>query len=154
MVNQVLIFLAQELQEADSYSALNTSRSAISLISDNGIGNHPIIKRFCKGASNLKPQKPKYDFIWDPAPVISALASIYPYDPLPLEVITKKLILLLALGSGQRVQTLTAIKIPHISISKDRLIITVSELRAQVARNHSLRSLASSIVQNFALFLF
>jgi len=54
MVDQVLIFLAQELQEASSHSTLNTSGSAISLISDNGIDNHPMIKRFCKGASNFE----------------------------------------------------------------------------------------------------
>jgi len=127
IVDQVLTFLTQELQEAGSYSTLNTSRSAISLISDNGIGNHPMIKRFCKGASNLKPQKPKYDFIWDPAPVISTLATVYPYDSLPVEVITKKLVLLLALGSGQRAQTLAAIRIPYISISRDRLTISIPD---------------------------
>ncbi|KYN15066.1 hypothetical protein ALC57_12608 [Trachymyrmex cornetzi] len=58
-VDQVLTFLAHELQKAGSYSTLNTSRSAISLISDSNIGNHPMIKRFCKGASILKPQKPR-----------------------------------------------------------------------------------------------
>jgi len=86
-----------------------------------------MIRRFCKGASNLKPQKPKYDFIWDPAPVISTLTTVYPFNPLPLEVITKNLVLLLALDSEQRVQTLAAIRIPYISISRDRLTITIPD---------------------------
>jgi len=39
----------------------------------------------------------------------------------------KKLVLLLALGSGQRVQALTAIRIPYISFSRDRLTITIPD---------------------------
>lgn len=50
-----------------SYSTINTMRFA-SLISVNGISNHPLIRRFCKGANVLKPQKARYDFVWDPAP--------------------------------------------------------------------------------------
>lgn len=78
-VNRVLEFLTQETQHVGSYSTLNNIRSAISLISTTGIGNHPLVKRFCKGVSVLKPQRPHYDFVWDPAPVISKLASIFPY---------------------------------------------------------------------------
>lgn len=123
VADQFLIFLAQGLQFTGSYSTLNTMRSAISLISNNEIGNHPLIKRFCKGASVIKPPKPRYDFVWDPEPVISKLASIYPYDTFTLDTITKKLVLMLALGSRQRVQTLAAIKISHMSFSKDKLLI-------------------------------
>jgi len=123
----VLAFLAQELQNIGSYSTLNTMCSAIALISNNEIGTHHLIKRFCKGASVIKLQKSRYDFIWDPAPVIAKLATLYPYESLQLDVITKKLILLLALGSGQRAQTLAAIKISHIIFSSDKLFIKIPD---------------------------
>ncbi|XP_039303363.1 uncharacterized protein LOC113005388 [Solenopsis invicta] len=123
---QLLQFLAQELNQANSYSVINNTRSAISLISDNEIGNHKLIKRFCKGVGVLKPPRPQYDYVWNPAPVLEKLATLYPYDTLLLDVITKKLAFLLALGTGHRVQTLTSIKVSQISIS-DKLIIKVPD---------------------------
>ncbi|XP_018367894.1 PREDICTED: uncharacterized protein LOC108764250 [Trachymyrmex cornetzi] len=125
-VDQVLDFLSQELGNVSSYSSFNTTRSAISLISDKAIGSHPLIKRFGRGVSTVRPQHARYDFIWDPAPVIAKLAKIFPYESRPLEVISRKLVLL-ALGSGQRAQTLAAIKIPYIIRERDRLIIKIPD---------------------------
>lgn len=88
-VSQTLDFLAQELKFISSYSSLNTMRSAISLISANEIGQHPAIKRFCRGVPALKPPQPKYDLVWNPAPVIAKLALIYPYNLYPLIDIVK-----------------------------------------------------------------
>jgi len=51
---------------------------------------------------------------------------IYPYDSVPLKIITKKLVLLLALGTGHRVQTLCSIKLSQISL-KDKLIIRIPD---------------------------
>jgi len=125
-VTQVLEFLAQELPNISSYSSLNTMRSAISLISHNEIGNHSIIRRFYKGVASIKPPRPRYDFVWDPAPVIARLALIYPYDSVPLKIITKKLVFLLALGTGHRVQTLCSRKLSQISL-KEKLIIRIPD---------------------------
>jgi hypothetical protein len=121
-VSQMLDFLAQELPSISSFSTLNTMRSAVSLISNNEIGNHPMVRRFCKGVAVLKPPCPRYDYVWDPAPVLAVLASIYPYESLSLEVITRKLVLLLALGSGQRVQTLSSIRLSQISLNENLTI--------------------------------
>ncbi|KYN11747.1 hypothetical protein ALC57_16081, partial [Trachymyrmex cornetzi] len=54
----------------------------IFLISNKAIGNHPLIKRFGKGVSITKPQKPRYNFIWDPAPVVEKIVHIFPYESL------------------------------------------------------------------------
>ncbi|KYN12395.1 hypothetical protein ALC57_15443 [Trachymyrmex cornetzi] len=122
-VNKVLDFLSQEARNIGSYSSFNTTRSAISLISNNAIGNHPLVRRLSKGMSIIKPQRPRYEYIWDPAPVICKLATLFPYESLSLEVITRKLVLLLALGSGQRVQTLAAIKISQIFRENENKVI-------------------------------
>ncbi|XP_011883675.1 PREDICTED: uncharacterized protein LOC105570834 [Vollenhovia emeryi] len=123
---QFLNFLSQELKQTRSYSVSNTMRSAISLISDNEIGNHTLIRRFCKGVGVLKPPRPKYDYVWDPTPVLAKLASFYPHDTLPLKVLSKKLVLLLALGTGQRVQTLASFRISQI-LFNDKLIIRIPD---------------------------
>ena len=126
-VENVLDFLALELKSIKSYSTLNTTRSAISLISHNSIGENLLVRRFCKGVSTLKPPQLRYDHIWDPAPVIARLKILFPYDNLSLEKITKKLIVLLALGSGQRCQTLASIKISQISRNDGHLLIKVPD---------------------------
>jgi integrase len=119
---QFLEFLAQEWKKVNSYSSINNIRSAVSLVTENEIGSHPLVKRFCKGAGALKPPRPRYDFIWDPAPVIANLATLYPYDKLPLKTVSKKLVLLLALGTGQRVQTLASLRLSQVSLT-DKLVI-------------------------------
>ncbi|KYM96635.1 hypothetical protein ALC62_12682 [Cyphomyrmex costatus] len=126
-VDEFLEFLSQETGNTGSYSSFNTTRSAVSLITVNAIGNHPLVRRFGKGISIIKPQKPRYDFIWDPAPVISKLAKLYPHESLSLEIVTRKLVLLLALGSGQRTQTLTTIRISQILFDQDKLIIKIPD---------------------------
>ncbi|XP_070529823.1 uncharacterized protein [Cardiocondyla obscurior] len=125
-VSAFLEFLSDRLLEVSSYSTLNSYRSAISLISNNDIGSNPLVRRFFRGVASLKPQRPRYDFIWNPSPVIEHLATIYPYEDVPLEIISRKLITLLALTTAQRMQTLAAIRISNIRFS-DRLTIKIPD---------------------------
>lgn len=118
----VLEFLSISAASSRSYSSLNTVRSAVSLISMNEIGSHPLVRKFFKGIAALKPQRPRYDFIWDTAPVVTRLASLYPHDNLSLELLSRKLATLLALTTAQRLQTLAAIQISNISFA-DSLVI-------------------------------
>lgn len=126
-IENVLNFLALESESVNCYSTLNTTRSAISLITHDSIGNNLLVKRFCKGVSALKPARPRYDHIWDPAPVIAKLKNFYPHEDLSLEVLTRKLVVLLALGSGQRCQTLASLKISQTSFNNGQLLIRVPD---------------------------
>lgn len=125
-VSTFLDFLSAFLSKVGSYSTLNTYRSAISLISSNEIGSHPLVKRFFKGVAALRPQRPRYDFIWDPAPVIGRLASLYPHVDLSLEIISRKLITLLALTTAQRMQTFAAIQRSNVRFA-DALFIKIPD---------------------------
>jgi len=120
----LLDFLSPFLSEIGSYATLNTYRSAISLIALIEVSSHPLIRRFFKGVATLKPQRPRYDFIWDPSPVIEHLSSLYPHENLSLEIVSRKLVTLLALATAQRMQTLAAIQFSNIVIS-DSLIIKI-----------------------------
>jgi len=119
-----LEFLSSLLSEIGSYATLNTYRSAISLIALDEVGSHPLIRRFFKGVATLKPQRPRYDFIWDASPVIEHLSTLYPHENFSLEIISRKLVTLLALTTAQRMQTLAAIQLSNIVIS-DSLIIKI-----------------------------
>ncbi|KMQ86317.1 tyrosine recombinase [Lasius niger] len=112
------------LSDIGWYTTLNTYRSAISLLSSDEIGSHPLVKRFFRGVAALKPQRPRYDFIWDPPPVIAHLVSLYPHENLSLELISRKLVTLLALTTAQRMQTLAAIQISNVVIS-DSLVTKI-----------------------------
>lgn len=123
-VSSFLEFLSSALSDIGWYTTLNTYRSAISLLSSDEIGSHPLVKRFFRGVAALKPQRPRYDFIWDPPPVIAHLVSLYPHENLSLELISRKLVTLLALTTAQRMQTLAAIQISNVVIS-DSLVTKI-----------------------------
>lgn len=105
-ITQILLFLKDLFDKVKSYGTLNSYRSALSLIMNNELGNDPRIRRFFKGVASLKPQKPRYSYTWDPATVLDWLSKVYPNEEISLEKLSKKLVILLALITAQRVQTL------------------------------------------------
>lgn len=87
------------------------------------------MKRYFKCVAILKPLRPQYDFIWDPSPVIAYLVSLFPYEELALELLSLKLVSLLALTTAQRMQTLAAIKLSNISFSEILIIRVPARLK-------------------------
>ena len=55
-------------------------------------------------------------FYLGPSLVIQYLVSLYPYENLSFELISRKLATLLALTTAQRLQILAVIQLPQISI--------------------------------------
>lgn len=123
----VLKFLTTVSNKVNSHGTVNTYRSAVSLISIQDLGNNPIIKRFCRGSSILKPQKAKYNDIWDPEPVLEFLSKQSPNADLSLKLLSEKLTTLLALTTAQRIQTLTKIKLKNIKISDESIKIYIPD---------------------------
>jgi len=128
----VIRFLNHLFTKGSNYGTLNSARSALSLIlgrvNGDTVGELPAIKRFLKGAFRLRPTKPKYNFVWDTATVLDYLSSLGPLDTLTLKTLTLKLAGLLALATGQRLQTLAAIVIPNIRVSNEGIHIVISEM--------------------------
>lgn len=127
-VYDLLDFLANCFKKGSSYGSLNNHRSALSLISKNKVGQDERVKRFLKGAFKIKPSFPKYNTTWNPNVVLDYLANMYPNNSLSLEQLTKKLVVLLALSTGQRCQTLSLIKTTNIHISTERIIIPITDM--------------------------
>lgn len=78
------------------------------------IGEHELIKRFMKGVFKLRPSVPRYSSTWDPAIVLNFLEALPENNELSLKQISFKTLGLLALATGQRVQSLASIKIDNI----------------------------------------
>ena len=86
----------------------------ISLIIENDITDNADIKRFFKGIFRLKPTKPKYDKIWNTDKVLENLGKLHPLENLSFSDLTEKTVMLVALATAQRAQTLASIKIENI----------------------------------------
>jgi len=123
----VLQYLSQRFDNGASYGTLNTERSAISLISLEDFSNNPIMTRFFKGVFKLRPTKAKYDSIWDTEVVLKWVEDLEPLDTLDLKHLTYKLVILMALATAHRAQTLALININNISISQEGVQIRITE---------------------------
>lgn len=109
----VIEFLTTAFQKGASYGTLNSARSALAFVSSD-ISDNKHISRLLKGVARLRPPKPKYEQIWNVDPVFEELAKWYPLESLDLDQLTERLILLLALGTAQRVQTISSIKLSNL----------------------------------------
>ena len=119
LVNEVLGFLHDLFTKDLSYSAVNSARSALSNYfmgqnlcdSEFSVATHPLIKCYMKGVFTSRSPSPRYSEIWDVQPVLSYLALMYPLDKLTLKELSFELVVLQAITSGQRCQTLTNLDI-------------------------------------------
>ena len=125
---EVLDCLAIKFAEGAAYGSINTMRSAISLINENKLSDSLAINRFLKGVFRIKPATPKYDSTWDPNKVLKMLQTWIPLEDLSLAKISEKLVMLLALGSGFRVQSITLIKLDNVIYKRDGIEIRIADL--------------------------
>ena len=75
-----------------------------------------------------KPSLPRYKETWDVNIVLTYLSSLGPPAELILKVLTHKVVMLLALLSGQRRQTLHALDINSMQLTSDQCIFTINSL--------------------------
>ncbi|KAJ3661969.1 hypothetical protein Zmor_006341 [Zophobas morio] len=102
----VIIFLQHLYTKTNAANGtFNSHRSALAVILPGDVGNDNNLRRFLKGIKRLRPQKPKYQTTWDPSRVLHHL---------PFSLLSAKLITLLALITGQRLQALHLIKLSQI----------------------------------------
>lgn len=116
------------LLETMSYNSLNSLRSTISLIMGSEIGSDPLIKRYLKGVFRSRPTKPKYNYTWNPTVVLRYINSLGKNEQLPIEILGKKLLILLALTTAHRVQTFSNIRISNIAQNGNEIQILITDL--------------------------
>lgn len=127
-MTEVLEFLASLYHSGLSYSALNTARSALSSILSFGdsvpLGQQPLLKRFMRGVFNLRPAIPRYEFTWDVSKVLTYLKT---FPTSTLKGVSLKLAMLLALLSGQRIQSLHLLDKRNIQIDDHLVRIRIGD---------------------------
>lgn len=123
----VTSFLSDQFLAGASYSTLNSQYSALALVFSVNSTNKDFLKRFLKGIYKQRPPKPRYDITWDPNPVLSYLSSLFPLSEISVTDLTVKLVTLLALITGHRIQTLAKIQLRNITLFNDRLEIKISD---------------------------
>ena len=84
-----------------------------------------------KGVYELEPPIPKYTCIWDVNIVLNYIKLFGPNERLTLFCLSHKLLMLLALSTGQRAQTLHKVDIRNINIVGNLIVIPITELVKQ-----------------------
>lgn len=126
-------FLTECYHEGKGYSTINTYRSALSttLCSMNddrdSLGSHPLIARLLKGVYILRPPTPRYSSTWDVSKVTDYLKTLAPLRELSLKLLTLKTVMLCALASAQRQQTLSALDLNFRKESRDSISFVVTD---------------------------
>ena len=132
-VVQVVEFLTDCYHEGKGYSTINTHRPALSttLCSMNdhrdSLGSHPLIARLLKGVYILRPPTLRYSSTWDVSKVTGYLKTLAPLRELSLKLLTLKTVMLCALASAQRQQTLSALDLNFRKESQDSTSFVVTD---------------------------
>jgi len=134
-LGEAINFLAHLFDCGLSYSAISIARSALSNFLEikncKKFGEHFRVKQFMKGVFELRPSLPKYQATWDVDIVLHYLESLQPVNTLSLKLLTLKLVMLLALITGQRCQTLSFLKLSEMEISDHKCIFYITSLLKQ-----------------------
>ncbi|XP_031344529.1 uncharacterized protein LOC116171696 isoform X3 [Photinus pyralis] len=125
--SDIIKFLTVEFNKGVSFSYLNVIRSAISFVRGNDFVNNLEVKRLFKGIFRSRPPRRKYDSIWDPNVILQHLQTLLPSEDLPLKDLSLKLVTLLALTTGHRIQTLSKIKLSNIVFLDKQIEIRIPD---------------------------
>ena len=104
-------------------------------------GTHPLITRFLKGVFTARSALPWYKEIRDVSVVLDYRKTLSPLETLSLKNITHKTVMLVALLSGQRCQTIHALTISGMKLHENKytrkqlhVSLTVLEMAECVCR--------------------
>ena len=109
-VEHIINFLSHLYNKGATYSTINSAKVAISYFRNippyTTLGDHPMIKKFMKGAFNLRPPVRKTSTVWDVKILFDYFLTLPDNKELNFEMLSYKLLLLLLLLGGQRVNTI------------------------------------------------
>ena len=83
---------------------------------------------FLRGVYNSRPSLPRYTEIWDVRIVLDKLREMSPASTLALKELTYKLVMLIALVSAQRGQTIHLLNIKNMTKTESSYSFTITEL--------------------------
>jgi site-specific recombinase XerD len=132
-IKDILTFLGDQFDKDLQYRTVNVLRSAISSIhpwiDGKPVGQHALVTRLKKGIANERPPMPRYTTTWDVAKVTTYLSTLGENKTLSLKLLTKKLLMLLALVSPERSSVLWELDIRQLRAQPDGMIFTLTKPR-------------------------
>lgn len=127
-------FLTSLFKDGKSYSTINSARSALSYFvhlnddrNEADFGKHRLIIQFMKGIFKLRPSFPRHVYTWDISPVLNRLKTICNSNS-ALKELSLKCVTLIALVTGQRVQTLSAIEVGNCNFEQHKIFIRIDKV--------------------------
>ena len=96
-------------------------------ITNTAIGSRSIISRLLKGVYHIRPPVPRYSTTWDATKVISYLKTLFSLYQVNLKNMTFKTVMLCALSSAQREQTLCALDLNNLTESESCLNFVITD---------------------------
>ena len=147
-VGDVLSFLQEFLDKGMSFSTVKVNLAAVSAchigVGGKTLGEHPLVRRFMRGANRARPVSRSMVPPWDISLVLDALmrAPFEPLDSVDLKFLSLKTALLVALTTAKRVSDLQALSVSPdcTAFSADGLRVTVKPNPAFVPKNFLSRS--------------
>ena len=120
-IGELLDYFTHLYNSGASYSVFNSSKNALSHIvflpPYSSISEHPQITKYFKGVFNLRPPTGKITFAWD----IKLLFDYFNYkgenDQLSDKSLTQKLLILLLLLGGQRMNTVYFFTVDRMTVT-------------------------------------
>ena len=111
---EAMSFIADLYNNGYKYGTIANARSALSAIlpKKGGVtfGQDPMVSKLLKSIFRLRPTLPKHTVMYDPELVLNYINELPHNYELMLEMLTKKLVTLLCLLSGQRVQAISSLR--------------------------------------------
>ena len=95
------------------------------------VGVHPMVERFMKGVFQTRPALPRYQASWDTLVVLSYLKTLHPVEDLNLQQLTYKLVMLCALVTGQRSQSIHLMNLSTFQKKTDSYVFHIDRLVKQ-----------------------
>ena len=123
-------FLPELYKERIGFSALNTALSFINcfyLPNNQTFVTNPLVTRM-KGVFETRPSMPRYSETWDVNVVLDYLSGLGQPDEQNLKMLTYKTVMLLALLTGQRRQTLHALDITTLDLNLEKCTFVINSL--------------------------
>lgn len=129
--HKLICFLTSLYERGVGYSGINTARSALSsassMLGGVKVGQDAMVCRFMRGIFNLKPSLPRYTVTWDPDVALKFLAV--DSSKLLLLEFSRKVVFLITLLAGQRIDTVANLRIEDLSFTDSSLTIYVRRVK-------------------------
>lgn len=141
-IQHVINFLSINFDNGNSYSHIKSLKSAIGHLVNfppyTKLGDHPIMKKFMTGLFNLRPPKPKLGFVWDVKIVFDHFKILTENQFLPDNILTYKLVILLLLLGGQRVNTIFWFQVDEMIVTDISVTFAPSHVLKHSNKNRKL----------------